>query len=187
MKLDVTMNTDEIDYFKDFLSKLKPDSKFVEWGSGGSTTLFLDYFADKKLVSIEHNETWYDKVTEAIADEPNRDSLQYLFIPPNQSLDFYGYGVPKEENPTFNDEYINPETAFPDVKIFDADVFLVDGISRGACLATVFAMAKNRDATVFIHDYAGREDWYRWATNLYPKIEQVGSTLLKLSMADKKA
>lgn len=184
MKLDVTMNADEIDYFKQFLSEMKPGTKFVEWGSGGSTTLFLDYFPDKKLISIEHNEGWYDKVNEALNDEPNRENFHYLFIPPKQPLDFYGYGVPKEENPTFNDEYINPETAFEDVAIWDADVYLVDGISRGACLATVFAKAKNRNATVFIHDYAGREDWYRWAVNLYPKVEQVGSTLLKLKMVD---
>lgn len=184
MKLDVTMNADEIDYFKQFLSDMKPGTKFIEWGSGGSTTLFIDYFADKKLISIEHNEAWYDKVNEALNDEPNRENFHYLFIPPKQPLDFYGYGIPKEENPTFNDEYINPETAFEDVSIWDADVYLVDGISRGACLATVFAKAKNRNATVFIHDHAGREDWYRWAVNLYPKVEQVGSTLLMLKMVD---
>lgn len=180
--LPVTMNADEVDYFKKLLSELPPAAKMVEWGSGGSTELFLDYFGPgRQLISIEHNQEWYDKVTKAVENHPNRKNLTYLFIPPEVDLRFYGYGVPNEENPCFNQEYINPELAFDDVKIWDANIFLIDGISRGACLATVAVKSIFKESKVFIHDYKGREKWYDWATGLYTKKEIVASTLTKLT------
>jgi hypothetical protein len=40
-----------------------------------------------------------------------------------------------------------------------------------------------RDAAIFIHDYYGYEEripWYKWASNLYGRVVQVGSTLARL-------
>lgn len=179
--MKVTMNDDEIDYFESFFAKKKSPVKMVEWGSGGSTKMFLDKPNVGTLVSIEHNADWHTRVTEALKDHPKRKSLDYLFIPPELALSFYGYGIPQEENPTFNTEYINPNLAFQDLDIWDADVYLIDGISRGACLATTHIKAKNRDAAVFIHDYVGREQWYDWAVGLYSVKKIVGSTLVQLA------
>ena len=185
------LDPDEITYFEQFLSNKQPGSEMVEWGSGGSTTMFVKYFQTGRLTSIEHNEEWYNKVREELVyggeyTSASLDNFTYLFKPPSfesKPIDirFYGYGVPFEENPCFAASYINPEAS--GVKIFDADVFFVDGICRGAILATIKAIASNPNATVFIHDYYGgekREEWYNWASGLYKRVEKVGDTLARL-------
>lgn len=185
MSLVVTMNPDEIHFFQTFFeSNFPTNGKFVEWGSGGSTLLFLGMMTgERRMISIEHNKEWFDKVSEAIKDHPNRDKLLYLYIPPSISLDFYGYGVASEENACYNLNYINPELALykkNNITIFDANAFLVDGISRGACMATIFSLARNNQASVFLHDYVGREAWYNWAVSLFPIRSLVGKTLIEL-------
>lgn len=190
MSLPPRLNEDEIDFFKKYMSDKHPLSKMVEWGSGGSTLMFLPYFKMGKLISIEHNKEWYDKVCDELksGNYPTEyiQHIDYLWEPPmylGEKVDirFYGYGVPYEENPCFSSAYINPET--PEISIFDADIYFVDGICRGAVLATIHAKARNRNASVFLHDHHGpekREEWYGWATDLYSDVEKVGSTLARL-------
>lgn len=187
------LDPNEIAFFKQFLANKAPGSEMVEWGSGGSTTMFIKYFNTGRLVSIEHNEQWYDKVREEIliGDEyPGEccENFSYIFKPPTfegQSIDirFYGYGVPFEENPCFASTYIDPTSDVFCPNIWNSDIYFVDGICRGAVLATIHAKAKKRDAAIFIHDYFGPEkrvSWYNWASNLYTDVKQVGSTLARL-------
>lgn len=201
--LDPRLDGDEVEYLKDFLSKKPEDSKMVEWGSGGSTLMFLPFFEKGQFISIEHNDEWFDKVSTAITQQMWDDGVManftYCHIPPYYrgsvvNKAFYGYGVPYEENPCFASRYINPELG--GTKIWDADIYFVDGICRGAILATIRALAEKRarvyiepdgvwqeQATVFIHDYYGpeqREPWYDWASTLYSKVEKVGNTLARL-------
>jgi hypothetical protein len=138
---------------------------------------------ERSMISIEHNRGWFDKVSETIKDHPNRSRLLYLFLPPGAPLQFYGYGEASEENACYNLNYINPEIALHEkykITIFDADAFLIDGISRGACMATAFARATNNQASFFLHDYVGREPWYDWAVSLFPKRNIVDQTLIEL-------
>lgn len=189
--LEPRLDPDEIDYLKDFVFERKgPDTKMVEWGSGGSTLMFLPYFEEGSFVSIEHNEAWFDKVTGALGEsgipQEALRNFTYCHAPPTWmgrrvDLSFHGYGVPMEENPCFVSRYINPETEH--FEVFDADIYFVDGIARGPILATIKQKARRPNATVFIHDYYGREnriEWYNWASGLYSRVEQVGSTLARL-------
>lgn len=190
MKLEPRLDPDEIEYFKEQMSSLPSGTKMVEWGSGGSTMMFLPYFTEGAFISIEHNKEWYDKVNKAIdvSDIPPSalKEFSYLWRPPSYQgqpvdLRFYGYGVPFEENPCFAESYIDPERS--NATIFDADIFFVDGICRGAVLATIYSRCTNPDAIVYVHDYYGpekREQWYNWASGLYRKVEKVGSTLARL-------
>lgn len=190
MELPPRLDPDEIVYLKDFVSKLPDDKLVVEWGSGGSTMMFLPYMTTGKFVSIEHNQEWFDKVSKALVDtdlpKACYDNFVYCYQPPsylgvNVDIRFYGYGVPFEETTCFAASYIDPGLRYP--KLFNADMYFVDGICRGAVLATIASKAVKRDAAVFIHDYYGderREDWYKWASNLYTKVEKVGSTLARL-------
>lgn len=187
------LDPDEITFFEQFLANKKPGSEMVEWGSGGSTTMFVKHFQTGRLVSIEHNEQWYNKVREeiTIGDEYPREcceNFSYIFKPPTfeskpVDIRFYGYGVPYEENPCFASTYIDPTSDVFCPMIWNSDIYFVDGICRGAVLATIYAKAKKRDAAVFIHDYYGHEKrvpWYNWASNLYSDVKQVGSTLARL-------
>lgn len=188
MTLPPRLDPDEITYFEQFMANKKPFSTMVEWGSGGSTMMFLPHFETGKFISIEHNEEWYKKVKEAVYDGNEipaaaKKNFEYLYRPPMIDIRFYGYGVPFEENPAFADAYINPEPY--DSQIWDADIYFVDGICRGPILANLFRAARNRDATVFIHDFYGAEErwpWYKWAVRFYSSIEQIGSTLARLRL-----
>lgn len=184
--MPITMHEDEVAHLEETVNALPENAKLIEWGSGGSTTMFLELLKPgQKLISIEHNEEWYNKVTAALENHPKRAQLEYLFIPPDGvDLRFWGYGIPNEENPVFLEEYINPEKAFDDLEIFNADFYLVDGIARGACLSFIYGRLKGsrEDVAVYIHDYVGREQWYDWAVDLYGDAEIVGKTLLKLSI-----
>ena len=187
------LDPDEITFFEQFLANKAPGSEMVEWGSGGSTTMFVKYFQTGRLVSIEHNAEWYKKVSEEMVyggEYPREclDNFSYIFKPPtfeDQPIDirFYGYGVPFEENPCFATTYIDPTDDVFCLNIWNSDIYFVDGICRGAVLATIHAKAKRRDAAIFIHDYFGPEKrvpWYNWASNFYTDVKQVGSTLARL-------
>lgn len=191
MTLGIRMEEDEVLYFKKLMENKPEGTKMTEWGSGGSTTFFLNYFGTGRFTSIEHSKEWFEKVIKEVQTGGyNLNALQnftYIFAEPEynrQPVDirFYGYGVPTEENPCFVQRYINPETK--DNQIFDSDIYFVDGICRGAVLATIYARARNRDAEVYIHDYFGPEnrlEWYNWASSLF-KIDRVGTTLARLKI-----
>jgi hypothetical protein len=193
MALLPRLEDDEIKYFKSLMENKPDGTEMVEFGSGGSTCMFVKYFQTGRLVSIEHNEQWYNKVREeiVIGDEYSREcceNFSYIFKPPtfeDQPIDirFYGYGVPYEENPCFASTYIDPTGDVFCPNIWNSDIYFVNGICRGAVLSTIHAKAKKRDAAVFIHDYYGPEKrvpWYNWASNLYSDVKQVGSTLARL-------
>lgn len=183
------LDDDEIGYLKNFLAKKADGAQMTEWGSGGSTTMFAPYFETGRFISIEHNEEWFNKVAAELLVMHDRGELTkaatsnavYCIAPPMLDIRFYGYGVPYEENPVYAANYISP--VIPDVDIWESDIYFVDGICRGAILATIAVKAKKRDASVFLHDYYGpenREPWYKWATGLYSSVEKVGSTLARL-------
>lgn len=199
MALEPRLDADEIDYLKGFLSDQPPGTTMVEWGSGGSTAMFVPYFKTGSFTSIEHNKEWFDKVTAELnsgAYDPEcLKNFTYAHIPPQVDLRFYGYGVPFEENPCFARNYIHPR--IEGVDVFDSDVYFVDGICRGPILATIALKAqqfKRYDfmeerwrgpPAIFIHDYFGpeqREPWYEWASCLFAKVEKVGSTLARLHL-----
>lgn len=183
------MDAVEIEYFEQLMKNKPEGTKMVEWGSGGSTVMFIPYFETGELISIEHNEEWFDKVSAELNTGKYSDNalanFTYCFIPPSyleKPVDkrFYGYGVPYEENPCFAKAYINPG-----VRVWDANIYLVDGICRGAILATLYAKALKPDADIYIHDYYGperREGWYDWASSLYSRIEKIGTTLARLTI-----
>ena len=183
------LDPDEIVYLSEMLANKPDGTKMVEWGSGGSTLMFLPYFETGELISIEHNKEWFDKVitqihTDTVAQTLTPESvrnLTYIYAEPLVPINFYGYGVPYEENPCFAQRYINPSS--PTFNVWDADIFFVDGICRGAILATIYSNITKHQPTILIHDYFGqekREPWYEWASMLYESVEQVGTTLARL-------
>ena len=185
------MDPVEIEFFEQLLRNKVPGTKMVEWGSGGSTTMFLPYFETGQLISIEHNEEWFDRVMADIGSGEYLDAalanFLYCHIPPSHlgqpvPKAFYGYGIPQEENPCFAKAYIDPS---PGTNIWDADIFFVDGICRGAILATIRMKAQKPDAVVLIHDYYGpenRQSWYEWASSMYHSVIPIGTTLARLTI-----
>lgn len=185
--LEPRLDPDEIEYFKDFMSKKPDGTKMVEWGSGGSTTMFLPYFETGEFISVEHNAEWFDKVatelTTGVYTKTSMSNFTYVLARPKIDIRFYGYGIPHEENPCFAADYINPVGEL--FQVWDADIYFVDGICRGPILATIHRKRRDDEKlpTIFIHDYFGpeaREPWYEWAAKMYGSVEQVGSTLARI-------
>ena len=49
--------------------------------------------------------------------------------------------------------------------IFDADVFLIDGVARGVCAMNVLSRSRRPDPY-------GRQPWYSWAVQQFSVVER---------------
>ena len=173
---EIQMQQDEVDYMVQTISQMNGDGLMVEWGSGGSTVKWLETMKDnQRLISIEHNKEWYDKVDGYIA---TRDDIKDRFKYYHRSEMYgfqHGYASVQEEHPHGLDNYF-----FPDADIPQADIFFIDGIGRATISLLTMMVAEKEDPAIFIHDYYGREKWYSWATQFFPRQEKVGHTLVRL-------
>jgi predicted O-methyltransferase YrrM len=139
-------------------SYIKPWMRVFEYGSGGST-LFLAKRIES-LVSIEHDEKWYQHVADILKKE-YIINVSYILI---KSMMIPGIGKnaidPNEYGSGFKEEY--QELDFSQyVKIIDNypddsfDVILIDGRSRPSCIK--HAVKKIKKNGVIILDNANRE------------------------------
>lgn len=121
---------------KFFLSHIKKTDKVLEYGSGVST-LQIAFFC-KKIISIEHNKEWYDKLANRIPDNCTlflrRPNLPY--IEGNEDGNY-------EE---FKD-YINAP-----INYGPFDIILIDGRARNEC-AKICHLIANKETFIFIHDF----------------------------------
>lgn len=176
---EIQMESDELEYVENIIKDMPKDGLMVEWGSGGSTCRWIETLSDnQRLISIEHNESWYNRVTRAVKAHFGNveDKFKYLHIP-ERTIE-HGYATPIEELPIGCEEYINPNS-----DIWDADIFFVDGIARAACALSILHKKTKKKPVVMIHDYVGRELWYEWAVQFYD-AEIVGTTLCRLHLKD---
>lgn len=160
---EIQMIQFEVDYVSNLIKNMPQDGLMVEWGSGGSTCKWIDSLSNnQKLVTIEHNPQWYNRVSRAIKSHFGdvTEKFTFHFIP--EKFIEHGYGSLIEEHPCGTDKYINP-----DEKIWDADIFFIDGIARATCAMMVLLKKRKNKPIIMIHDYVGREDWYSWAVQFY--------------------
>lgn len=156
---EIQMVQFDADKICEIVKGMPEDGLMIEWGSGGSTCKWIETLTgNQRLVTIEHNEAWFNRVTRAVEAEFGDISNKFKFHHIPEKTIQHGYGSLVEEHPCGTDSYINP-----DETIWDADVYFIDGIARAACLLTVLFKRKKRDSVIMIHDYVGREDWYSWA------------------------
>ena len=172
----IQMADDEINLIVSNIRNGPRDLLFCEWGSGASTIRWLrEMSREQKLVSIEHNKAWFDQVRPVVDSSPSMAArFEYHLCESSKIVD-QGYGHPFEENPVGLDSYF-----CPDDRIFDADIFLIDGVARGVCALFVLMRARKASPLIYIHDWYSRQGWYSWATRQFPKTERVGTSLLRL-------
>ncbi len=152
------MHTKEIEFVT---SQLNPDDVMLEWGSGGSTTLF-SVLVDR-YYSIEHVKDWYNKVSDALKQYPLLD-VNYNFISPD--LPRYSATRYKEFQ-----TYIE----YPSTFKCTFDKVFIDGRSRAECAKFILPYL-NKDSIVFIHDYYTRPQ-YHWVEEYYDILGGVDDTL----------
>lgn len=174
---EIQMQPDEVQYIENVIDYMGPEGLMTEWGSGGSTIHWLNTMRHQQhLITVEHNEEWFDKVSNTIDEHfLNLDwRLDYHFSPELYGFE-HGYANLIEEHPTGLDNYM-----LPDKHILDSNIFFIDGIARATIALMVLGLSKEPDPAIFIHDYVGREPWYDWVRALFPRSEVVGTTLLRL-------
>lgn len=117
---------------KDFLDTyLDKDKKVFEWGSGGSTIYFSSRVS--KIVSIEHNKEWFEKVASAIKDK-EINNIEYLLVEPKEKSESNGSScLSSDINYAGKDffEYCNVINNYPDNYF---DLIVIDGRVRNCCI-----------------------------------------------------
>ncbi len=120
----------------DALAQLELRGRYVfEYGSGGSTIYWLRRGA--RVVSIEHDPAWYERVRAAI---PPGAPLDYRLVPPEPALpepaDSADPAAYRSGDPAFAGQsfarYAAQIDTFPEASF---DLVLVDGRARPSCLA----------------------------------------------------
>lgn len=176
--VEIQMQQNEIDEVVGQIESMPDNGLMVEWGSGGSTIKWLESMkADQRLITIEHNIQWYNKVNDYLKTRDDiKNRASYIYRP--ELFNFrHGYARVEEELAHGLDDYFIPDTA---KGLLDADIFFVDGIGRATTALLMKFMSTKPDPVIYIHDYYGREEWYSWATQFFSKKEKVGHTLVRL-------
>ena len=121
----------------------------LEYGAGGSTRWFsADSHRGYRVVSVEHNKTWFDKCK-------GLPRVDLRLFTPKQIVIHHGktpvslsepmYDVITQETTLCCSEYVfQPELA-------DADVIFIDGVFRNTC-AVVAALLAKKHAVICLHD-----------------------------------
>lgn len=117
-----------IEFLKSFLAE-RPGAKVLEFGSGGSTIWFAEH--NVSLVSIEHDKTWFDKVSSELISRHKERDLRLLPRP-----------------------YDSVCIDFPDAFF---DLVLVDGRDRVRCVKA--SMPKVKPGGIIMLDNAERPEY----------------------------
>ena len=120
------------------VSSLPDDGTLVEWGSGGSTIELRRRKPNASILSFETDPEWA-QITSAMYVEPDPD-------PPNRRLG------PMHDSVYGLHRYIHE----PPIGL--ADVILIDGFARSACLLR--CVVEKVPGTIWFHD--SDEEAYRW-------------------------
>lgn len=146
-KIEMMVNNVQEQAF--FLKHLKPDMNVLEYGSGLST-LAIGALVNK-LVSVENNEEWFNKVHPTV-----KHNTTLLFAPANREPS------PAYDDGTYEDfkSYVEAPLLYLDKVPKPFDVIFIDGRARVAC-ASVCAQLGHKDTLVFIHDFNHPEEKWR--------------------------
>ncbi len=127
-----------------------------EYGSGFSTIFFSNYL--KQLVSVEHNEAWYEIVKKKFKDS-GITNVEYHFIPSQKETANHDYTFYKDYHLTEKDFTIRKEyhNYFSFVLTFPNEHFdfiIVDGRARVECCLN--AIPKLKPGGIFVLDNSDR-------------------------------
>ena len=158
------------------IKAMPSDGVMVEWGSGGSTCKWLDTMSNQqRLITVEHNIEWFSTVKDSIEKHFGNISNKFQFHHvPEEPGYVHGYGQIEEENPFGLAKYICPTK-----DIYDGDLYFVDGIARGACVAAILVNRRKQNSRIFVHDFVPRYNAYNWISQ-FCTLTQYGATLVEL-------
>lgn len=138
-----------------FIEKyLDPNDILLEWGSGNSTLYYSGLV--QKIISIEHDKDWHNKI---------KSIIEYFGI---KNIDQYHIPAHSPKPEPCRYEQFKDYAEFPKrVKIKFTKV-LIDGRARKYCAKSLYEIIKE-DNIIFIHDF-NRPD-YQKTLKYYDIIE----------------
>jgi len=145
------MNDEDL---KGFLSFMKPNLTYFEFGSGGSTNIASYY--KLKVYSVESDALWHNRL--------KNSNINATFITVDLKTSNLGY----PGNDTTIEDWKRYYQAY-DSK-YNADIILIDGRFRVVCGLDIFPKIRN-DTLVLIHDYSNIEK-YHILENYYIKVKK---------------
>ena len=140
-----------------FLSFMKPNLTYFEFGSGGSTNVASYY--KLKVYSVESDALWHKKL--------KNSNINATYITVDLKVIKAGY----PGNNTTMKDWKSYFQAY-DSK-YNADIILIDGRFRIICGLDIFPKIRN-DTLILIHDYENR-DFYHILEKYYIKVRKWSS------------
>ena len=135
---------------------LSSDDVLLEWGSGNSTMYFSGIV--KKVISIEHDIDWINKIQTAI-DTYDIKNISIHHVPANSPF----------PNPCRYEQF-KDYVEYPINKKFKITRVLIDGRARKYCAKAIYNVI-NKNTIVFIHDF-NRLD-YQKVLKYFDIVEQL--------------
>ena len=139
-------------------SYLQPHMNVFEYGSGGSTIFFLKRV--KKIISIEHAQTWFEQV-DARLKKQGALNYEYFLIKPQQSgtaqvpYSYTSYTSTSADVENLNfEQYVKSIEKYPD-KYFE--LVFIDGRARASCI--YHAVKKIRWGGYLLLDNSDRQEY----------------------------
>ena len=138
-------------------SYLKPDMSVFEYGSGGST-IFLSSRVNT-LISIEHDRSWYRKVSGALSKE-EISNCEYILCEPEKKISGtmfscncknHASALRRYAGMSF-EKYVKSIEKYPNGSF---DLVIVDGRARSSCI--FHALSKIRSGGYLMLDNSERE------------------------------
>lgn len=165
-KYSTLEKTEEAETLNKYLSNAET---YFEYGSGGSTFEALKHRNLQKVYSVENSVPWlygYMYRFKFILDNIVEKRLDMIYVDTGDTGD-WGYPL------NWNINYTNyPEALLLKEEYKNADVFLVDGRYRVACLLQILNNAKD-DAIVMLHD--SQRLYYHEVYKYFDVIEYSGA------------
>ena len=144
------INYNSIDYLKKFVNKNKI---VLEYGSGASSVWFSKRC--KKLISIEHDESFYLKLKKI--KKKNNLKFKYFLTRPQSKID--QYKSKRIKNYSFKNYIFKPNTL--GIKF---DIIFIDGRSRIECFKNSLNLLKKKGLIVF--DNSDRKEYKNYLNSL---------------------
>ena len=136
---------------KKWLEKyLKPDMIVFEYGSGGSTLFYQKHV--KKIISIEHDRIWYEKMLKYLKKKDLFFNNYFLIEPEKSKKKDDSQSTSKVYSNMSFKKYVNSMDKYPQ-KYFD--VIFIDGRDRNSCVKK--SITKIRQDGIIILDNSERE------------------------------
>jgi hypothetical protein len=133
---------------------IKPGFKVFEYGAGGSTVFFLEQGC--QVVSVEHHETWFERVSEHVSEQNFQHWQGFLCLPEPLSSDpeaSYRSRHRDYRSASFK-KYVCAIDQFADQSF---DVILIDGRARNACFQA--ALKKLKPDGLLLWDNVERQQY----------------------------